>query len=253
MNQFIEYPNLPSSDIKLALAGKMSNDLYKAFLDLNINIVTLKNCDKLQSPVKSHADMLCHHLGNNSILITNDNQNLINNTVLNTLVLDVNIISENLRENYPNDIKLNVARIGNKLICNYKYIAREIKNYCTNQNIKIIDVPQGYSKCSTLIVNNNAIITEDESICLACNKNHIDVLKIEKGHVNLSGYNYGFIGGCSSLISNDILAFFGNIKSHPNFNSIKSFLSNYNINPISLTNSKLIDIGGIIPILEQCK
>jgi hypothetical protein len=65
------------------------------------------------------------------------------------------------------------------------------------KNFNIIDVKQGYTKCSVLPVSNNAFITDDISIYNQCVSFGIDVLYVGKGDVSLPGYNYGFIGGCA--------------------------------------------------------
>lgn len=41
----------------------------------------------------------------------------------------------------------------------------------------------------------------------------IECLLIEKGHINLFEMNYGFIGGCTGLISKDKLAFVEMLKN----------------------------------------
>ena len=52
----------------------------------------------------------------------------------------------------------------------------------------------------------SGVITEDTGIAAALSeKTDIDVLLIEKGHVKLDGYPYGFFGGCCGLIENDLL------------------------------------------------
>ena len=76
------------------------------------------------------------------------------------------------------------------------------------------------------------------------------MLKIQKGFISLPGYDYGFIGGCCGKLSKNILAFTGKIESHPDYNNIKDFCRNYNVNVLSLTNDDLLDIGGILPIAE---
>lgn len=249
MTNFIKNPNLPKNSVNTIITGKIQQNLVSEFSNLNVNTIMLNNSQKLQDPVKNHVDLLCHHLENKKLLITNDNINKIK--YLNDIGFDVNVINNSLECDYPKDVYLNAARIDNNLICNKKFIAQEILEYCENNNINIIDVKQGYSKCSICIVDNNAIITEDESIYKQCKLNDIDCLLIKKGFVKLQGYEYGFIGGCCAKISKTELAFFGDIKLHPDYNNIKTFLLNYGVYDISLSNSYLIDIGGAIPILEN--
>ena len=84
-------------------------------------------------------------------------------------------------------------------------------------------------------------------ICVA---NQIDVLKISVGDILLDGYAYGFIGGCCGLVSKDTLAFSGNVGLHRDFENMRDFTRNHHVELYSLTNEKLYDIGGILPIKE---
>ena len=115
--------------------------------------------------------------------------------------------------------------------------------------MKKINVKQGYCKCSICIVDENSIITSDEGIYKEVIKHDIDCLLIEKGHIDLFELDYGFIGGCSGLINEDTLVFFGNIEKHPNFKEIKNFVSKRNKKIISLSKEKLIDLGSLIPLI----
>lgn len=249
MSKIIKNPNIPKNKVITAIAGDMPVDLDNAFKSLGIKIFNVKRNAALQAPVASHADMLVHHLGDSNILITKNNDEV--KETLKDLGFNPAVIQKDILKKYPHDILLNSARIGNFNVCNLKNTAKEIVDYCKNNKIEVIDVAQGYAKCSTCIVNEKAIITEDFKIKARCEQKGIDVLLIRKGYVNLSGYNYGFIGGCSALISEDILAFFGCIEEHPDYKIISSFLKKYNITPLSLTKNKLQDIGGIIPLLEE--
>ncbi len=65
--------------------------------------------------------------------------------------------------------------------------------------------------------------------------------------------NYGFIGGCSGLLSKNEneIGFLGDIEKHPNFEEIRDFLAKRGKKVVSLSNKKLIDLGSIIPILVE--
>ena len=122
--------------------------------------------------------------------------------------------------------------------------------YCEENNIKIINVNQGYCKCSICLINQNSIITEDQSICNAL-KDKFDVLKINSGYVQLKGYNYGFFGGCTGLIDKNTLAINGEIKYHKDKDEMISFLKERNVQLVELKSGYLEDIGSIIPLREE--
>jgi hypothetical protein len=113
---------------------------------------------------------------------------------------------------------------------------------------KILNVKQGYSKCSIAVIGTDAAITSDTGIYNTLIANGIDVLKIDSGSIRLDGVSYGFIGGVSGLIAPDVLAVNGNIEAHPESEKIKEFCNKHGVSILSLNNEELYDIGSILPI-----
>jgi hypothetical protein len=244
--KFVHNPNLPDSDVALVAMSDTYREITDAVRKLGIDVITVKPCSKLSKPVSSHIDMLLHHLGENRVVIANGEEYLKNQLFSHGFVVaESNICVSN---SYPDDVLLNAARVGNQLFANYSALDETIKDYCSKQGVRIIPVKQGYAKCSVAVVDESSIITSDRSIANAANAAGLDVLQIEPGYVELKGYNYGFLGGTCGKISKDILAFTGSIQSHPDYKKIKAFCSSKNVKILSLTNSALIDIGGIIPL-----
>lgn len=64
-------------------------------------------------------------------------------------------------------------------------------------DIEIVNINQGYARCSTLILNNRTAVTADISVKNALEKDGAKVLLISSGDIKLEGYDYGFIGGAS--------------------------------------------------------
>ncbi len=162
--------------------------------------------------------------------------------------LDIVKGSNKLQNKYPHDISYNCADLGNYLICKRLYTTIEIVEYGLRYKKKILNVNQGYSKCSICIINENALITADKSIAKACKENKIDVLEIDEGYIELNGMDYGFIGGATGLIDKTTLAVNGEIKTHPNSDNIISFVKNYGVDVIELRKGNLYDIGSIITL-----
>lgn len=74
---------------------------------------------------------------------------------------------------------------------------------------------------------------------------------LSKGQIKLSGYSYGFIGGCCGFIDKNLIAFNGKLSTYNDAGKIKNFLRKYNVNYVELTDKPLTDIGGIVPIFEE--
>ena len=151
-------------------------------------------------------------------------------------------------ERYPENIRLNCLLLGNCLYGKLSAVDTSVIDYCSENGIKLVDVNQGYTRCSTLVINENAVITADKSIEKALKNNGADVLLISPGNITLEGFDYGFIGG-ASFTENDTVYFFGNIKEHPDHKKIKAFCEKYNSNiEILCEEAPLTDIGGAVLI-----
>lgn len=245
---FIGSPNLPDKKVTLCVAS-VDSEMGKKLSDIDISVISPNISKDLAKPVSSHADMLMHHLGNNNIVVAKK-QNLLK-AALEANGFHVRLSDNYLHKDYPRDILLNACRIGNVLIAKKDSLDTFILEYCENNGIRIINTNQGYAKCSLCIVDEKSIITADKSLYQTLSLNGFDVLLISPGNIDLPGYSYGFIGGCCGLINKGLLAFTGEIELHPDFMKIKEFLFSKNTEYISLRKGKLIDIGGIIPLIEQ--
>lgn len=229
----------------------MLNNLILSFNDFNVvnslkklnyNLINTQEVDFFLPLENRHADMQCLIIDNKAFVID------ICTDIINSLSneYDIITISENLEAKYPHNIALNALVINNYLIGKCEYISKEVLYYCQLKDYKLINVNQGYTRCSCAIVDNKSIITEDESIYKALSGTNIDVLKIDKGFVKLDGAEYGFIGGASGKISCDTLFFCGDITKHPNYKDILSFCNTRNVKIEYIKDKELIDIGGIL-------
>ncbi len=244
--QFLKNPNLPQNKITTVFAHCDDNALKNAFEKLSITVVNTEKNQLLDVSVKHHADILANYVGNNTFLADCGQKNLIK------FVEKSGGITKkisNIKSPYPNDCLLNFADIGDYIICNKSIMTNEILEVLPQK--QIIDVKQGYSKCSICIVKRNTIITDDASIYNAVSQYNINSLLVEKGSVHIEKYDYGFIGGCCGLIHNDMLLFNGDLSTHKNFKQIKYFLYNNGVNYMDIKVKPLTDIGSIIPIIEK--
>lgn len=251
---FIENPNLPAKKVKYVVVDSRAEALFASeFNKLGVKRITV-NCDsRLQIPVSGHADIHLFHSGKGDFF-TSDSFCKDFEIAINSLKPDLKDceifnnrrVKEKLNAEYPGDVLLNAVSIGKYLICNSDTVSSEILGVNTRT---VINVKQGYTKCSVCPVTENAIITDDVSVYKAVNK-FIDVLLVDHSGVVLSGYNYGFIGGCCGKLSADTLCFTGDLLKSDFSNEIISFCKNHNVECISLNNGPLYDFGSIIPIIE---
>lgn len=241
-------PNLPEGKVTDVIISGEYSYIIKELANLGINAVKAFPCSYLPYYERYHADMQCSYYERGKAVICADSSVDFRKI---SLDIQTELTKDNLGKEYPYNTLFNHVVIGNVLICREKYTCTEVRNFCKSKKFRLIDVKQGYAKCSTAAVNENAVITADSGIYKACIKNGIDVLMVEQGDVSLYGYSYGFIGGCCGKISRDILAFTGKLSSHRDCDKIKSFLRNYNTYALELSNKPLVDAGGILPIVQE--
>ncbi len=209
----------------------------------NAVIPTVK-LDCLYDAVASHADMQIHYLGDNRFVCAPEAYDHYKKLLPHGFTLIKG--SAKLNSKYPDDIAYNAAALKDCVICKSRCTAIEILETYGSKGADILNAAQGYAKCSTCIVSGHAIITSDKSIARAAEKHSIDVLKIREGYIKLQGMNYGFIGGASGLIDRNVLAFNGELSTHPDGDNIRSFCKNHGVEIVELKKGILTDIGSII-------
>ena len=248
MNErFLKNQNLPENKVTTVFANTDDIALKRLFEELSIKVVQVTENSLLDTPVSCHADILGNYVGKSTFLADKNQTELCNFIEDNS---GKSIIIENIKSPYPNDCLLNFADIGDYIICNKSILTKEIVSLLPDK--QIIDVKQGYSKCSVCICKNNTIITDDISVYNAVSKyGNINSLLVQKGSVSIDKFDYGFIGGCCGLIDKDVLLFNGNLSTHTDFDKIKNFLYDNGVNYIDINGKPLTDIGSIIPIMEK--
>mgnify|MGYP006992083513 CR=1 FL=1 len=245
--RFLINPNLPQNKVTTVFADVDNNALKSVFNKFAIKVVSATENKLLDAPISKHADILANYVGKSTFLAE------INQVELCNFIEDYDgksVLIDNIQSPYPNDCLLNFADIGDYIICNKSILSEQIVKYLPQK--EIIDVKQGYSKCSVCICKQNTVITDDISIYNALLQyDNINSLLVEKGSVRINEYNYGFIGGCCGLINKDLLLFNGDLSTHSDFDKIQKFLYDNNVKYIDVKNKPLTDIGSIIPIIEK--
>ena len=226
------------------IIGSKYTDEINELRQLGYDVITFSPLENLDSEISSHADINLFRWCDGTLFINESIKDEIGEAVAPYRRVSV----KDVFSPYPNDVKLNAALIGNNLMCNTKYVAKEILQYAEKNNIRIIHINQGYSKCSVCIVNNNSVITADDSIACLLKNYQIDVLKITEGNICLSKDHYGFIGGSSGRLNDNEIYFSGDLSSHPDYDRIIEFLDKYHVKPIFNKNRKLNDFGGFVKI-----
>lgn len=153
---------------------------------------------------------------------------------------------DDLGWDYPLDVAFNAACTGKYFIHNLSYTNEKLLLAAKEMGLTLINVRQGYTKCSIVVVSENAIITYDEGIVRACSKYpELEVLQVSPGFVRLDGYDTGFIGGSSGRVGNEVI-FNGDLFAHPDFQRIVTFIEKRGLICRWFPDYKLTDIGSIL-------
>lgn len=248
--RYLKNPFVPERKVSLILIdGRAPEDILNKLESLGIECIKTNACSSVYSSISYHPDIQMHPLGGNRIIVSPEMHESLSKKLQK---FNFNIIcgSTHLKSNYPEDIAYNVARIGPYCLHNLKYTDPVLKKHLEEKGLTFINIKQGYSKCSISVISNSAIITSDAGIHKAASENRIDSLLISPDSIQLAGQSHGFIGGCTGLITPDILAVTGSLEKHPDYSNIKMFLAKHGVKMVNLSDSSPIDLGSLIPLLE---
>lgn len=225
--------------------SRIENDEQNNLIKLGYEVLKCPLSSDLYSAVSGHPDMLMFIVNSKKIIV---HKNMQNEFTARLKKLNIDVISSQnaLKDLYPKDIILNGVSIAN-------YFVHKLKNTDTillnNLSGKIlINVNQGYTKCSTAIVSPEAIMTSDKKIAETFKNLDMDVLYLPPGDIILPGLNYGFIGGCCSLLEKNLMVFYGDLTNYKYEFEVLSFLKKHFVKPYYLSPRKLIDRGSIFKI-----
>ena len=147
---------------------------------------------------------------------------------------------------YPENIRFNAVCLDRYFIHNLKHTSPALIGEARKIGLAFIHVNQGYTKCNCVVVDGNSVITADRGIVSALKKcPDIDVLPISQGFVNLEKFEYGFLGGASGRVGDEII-FNGNMIDHPDHEAIRQFIENRGLRMTYFPDYPLTDIGSIL-------
>ena len=223
----------------------INESIAKAFSSFtNLECVALPPYKRLSAPVACHADML--------FCVIDDTMFCYEDYVKESGLLNeleksgkrIVYVSNVCEGKYPSDIGLNVLIMGKTLFCNVAHTSKEILEYAKMREYEVINVKQGYSACSTLVIDENNAVTADMGMYKKINECGKKALLISNEGILLDGYNCGFVGGASSVIDKNIY-FFGDINTLGDHDKIKHFVECCGGTIFSISSGRVYDFGGI--------
>lgn len=202
-------------------------------------IVRTKSNKNLMKGLDTHTDILVHPLPSGDLVV--DRENL---EYYKKIFPDKNILPSHsiLSKEYPKDIPLNAFSFKNYFIHNLKFTDKVLLDYYKNFGYQMINIKQGYGKCSCLVTN-DFIITSDGGIYGSL-RDFIPIYKINHGEIRLQNFNYGFIGGASGVLGKKIF-FTGDFSHHSSHEEILKIIKKYDYEIEILSDETIEDFGSI--------
>ncbi|HEX2963424.1 MAG TPA: hypothetical protein VHO43_16615 [Ignavibacteriales bacterium] len=148
---------------------------------------------------------------------------------------------------YPDTARYNAASDGKYIIHRSDITDIEILNYSKDK--EILNVSQGYCRCSLLALEKDSFITSDVGISKSLKEKGLNVLYVSPEGILLQGFSHGFIGGTCGLCDGRVF-FAGSLKYHNNGSEIKAFLHNLGYETVELYDGPLFDAGSILFLNE---
>jgi hypothetical protein len=231
--------------MKIAIISPDTSTIIRRNLQkLDLKPVEIPRCSSVEEPLSGHPDIqiflhekkvFCHPEIEMSFLKRIEKY------------AQVIVCESRIREPYPLNISYNIACTGSIAFHKRAHTDSTIASFFASQNIPLVNVNQGFTKCATIIVNDNQIITADRSIHRAAGKNNISSLLIASGDIELPGYEYGFIGGAAGAL-NDAILFTGEISQHRDYKRICEGIERSGKKIIYLSEESAVDLGSIFVI-----
>lgn len=227
-----------SNMLKKYLSGNASPQLIEYLKDYDLRFVDSQ--DIVSSGISDHADVFYCRLGcqdEAEVLAAEPTE---------------------LAPGYPAEAAFNAACTGRYFIHKTDITSPRLLAAAKAADMELIDVRQGYCKCSTVIVDEDSIITYDKAIAAPCEAAGMSVLLVSPGHVMLRGYDTGFIGGASGRCDwpadacgasgrcESEIIFNGDLTAHPDYEAIVEFIEDRGLTCHWFRDYPLTDIGSII-------
>ena len=223
--RFVEKPNLPESKVTTAAVSGAYPEILEALKAHGIRCVTTEFDTRLRGEEALKKQL----------------------TDIGYQVAETAMTPE---PKYPKDVLCNMLNLNGTVLANLGVMDPNIYACLEDAGLKMRHVNQGYTRCATAVVAKDAIITMDLGIRALAQFLGIDVLLVHEENVFLDGYDYGFLGGCCGLIDKNVVAFTGKLDSLECAAEIRAFLEKHCVQYIELTQNQMIDIGGILPLME---
>lgn len=242
---------MADKSLNLIVDYKTSEKELNGLLSFGLNLIPTEKVPSLYEAVDGHPDLQFFRI--NEKLITHQNISKNQSDHLHQLGASLILGNSSLSLPYPHHIPYN-ALLGPDLLMHRldatdQVILKEVQELQKSREIMLINVRQGYSRCSCAYVGNNAYITEDILMAEKLISLGKHVFYQKHSNVYLEGFDYGFIGGAISLIvieGEELVLISGSLDAYYYGKELKTFLKQQNIRYECISGGKLMDRGTVV-------
>ncbi|MFA8450231.1 MAG: DUF6873 family GME fold protein [Bacteroidales bacterium] len=230
---------------KLIFADHRLPDEAKNKLAKLGNLILFNAGNKTHPSIKGHPDIFLCQCGKKWIIAPNTPKEYVH--ALEKANISFEIGKEQVDVKHPGAARYNVVCYKNKLYHNLKFTDKSILEKFDKKDCH--HIPQAYSRCSTIALDNQTFITSDKGVEKALKESGKEVLYVDPYPICLPGLPWGFFGGCCG-IDKDTIYFSGSLRYFKEEKEIRAICKKKNYNIIELFNGSPFD-GGSIFFMEE--
>lgn len=225
---------------KIAIVSEKASALTLDTIDLlGYEVIKIPSNPNTYEAISHHPDINCFVTPNRVVLAEYCYKQLKND--FERLNFEV-ICGGKLGMKYPQNIGLNGLLLDKTFVHKLEDTDNQLLKLM--DRYKQININQGYSKCSCVLVDDQALITSDKGIYEAL-KGDFYCLLVSPQQVTLEGFDYGFIGGASGH-SESFVFFNGNVESHSDYEAIECFIRSRGKYIVQIKDQPLVDLGSFL-------
>lgn len=225
--------------------------IRQGLIDIGVQVLQAPRCEALPRPVNGHPDLMLHKVTDDvAVVAPNVFREFIelgrvngSNWSIKTMIRG----KVELGDTYPGDVPYNFLRIGNLCVGKIDSMDPKLMEQLKGLDVEFVNSRQGYAQCSVAKISESCCITADKGMERLLKAWGIQVLRIPEGGITLEGYNHGFIGGASGVISGRFVLT-GRFHDAGINRAIEDFVTNNGVDIRFLTVQEPVDLGSLIPV-----
>ncbi|MFA8298997.1 MAG: DUF6873 family GME fold protein [Hyphomicrobiales bacterium] len=200
------------------------------------------NAGNLTHPsIKGHPDLFFCKCGKQLIVAPNTPKEYID--LLKSKKINYTLGKEPTGKAHPDAARYNAVTINDTLLHNLKVTESKILSQYKEE--RTVDLPQAYSRCSIIPLDENTFITSDRGVEKALLKAGKEVLYVNPYPITLPGLPWGFFGGCCG-INNKKLYFSGSLRFLKEEKEIRNLCKEKGYEIVELFEGSPFDGGSIL-------